>query len=168
MTRTQKTFVISSLATFGLLLVFNKIYAPLPHGSADILTLELLWDASHFQAFLLTLGNSGIHLILSTFWLDYLFPIAYACFLSSGLKLVLQKKGRTHPALAGITLLPFAAMAFDFLENIALCLLLAGRLPIIDTWVWMASLFAAIKWVLLAASLLGLWIALIIPRKKTS
>lgn len=163
----QKTFVISSLATFGILLAFNKIYAPLPGGSADILTLELAWNAAHMQALLLSWGANGIHLVLSTFWLDYLFPIAYACFLSTGLKLVFQKKGRSHPCLMGLTTLPFAAMAFDFLENITLCLLIAGRISLTDNWVWTASVFATIKWGLIGLSLLALWITLLTP-KKTS
>ncbi|WP_129676378.1 hypothetical protein [Candidatus Chloroploca sp. Khr17] len=124
-------------------------------GGAGILDIDWLYTADHAYAVLTAYGQAGRSYYLSVFSVVDLFtPILMNLFLAMSISMVF---GRAFPAdhpLLKLNLLPFVAMAGDYLENILIVVLILAYPARLDGLATAASLFTAIKFVFTIISVL--------------
>jgi hypothetical protein len=86
-----------------------------------------------------------------------LFPIAYAVFLSSLLAwLAIRPDAELSPGLIILFVLPFLAGFFDWVENALLLFLLRDTGNFSQPFIFLASIAASIKWVLVLVCALAI------------
>jgi hypothetical protein len=91
---------------------------------------------------------------------DMVFPVVYAAALSVLLMLVLCR--HVSPARGYLCLFPFLVVIADWGENLFLAAVVAAYPESLDGVIRVASLFTALKWVLLALTLLVLLSVLLV------
>ena len=123
-----------------------------------IVTLQLAFTTENFQAVLDQWGEAGIALFQQTMWLDYLFPIAYAVFLGSAVaRLTIRKDEAPSRRLPlSLTIMPFVAALCDYTENTLHLIILANPADLSAPLVLLASVAAAIKWLLIVVVFWGI------------
>jgi hypothetical protein len=105
---------------------------------------------------------SGRLLYLVSSWsVDFFYPIIYSLLLSFLLTLFLRRAFPPQSPLIRMQLLPFGMMFFDYLENAAIAILLAifPAKPVLIALA--ASLFTSLKWCFGAITLFALLIAIV-------
>jgi hypothetical protein len=156
----MKRSLLSSLIAFLIMLIIMRVQgapiaARVPGG---ILGLEFAWYDLVFEGKLLFIEH---RIVILNIWLDFLFILAYTCFLVTACKAVGDRSGKTGAArfFARVVLL---AGVFDVVENVAML----GRL-----YFWfgpaapqVACICAALKFLALAFVLLFLLYALLSGR----
>ena len=145
------------LATGNLVIVFLIVFnvagtAP-PSGAPGALALQLAFTKSAFRDVLNRWGPEAVASYRDWLWLDYVFPLVYAIFLSSAIATLGTRRGDT-PAVAhrALFVLPYFAVPFDFLENTLHLILLRDPAHLAAGLILLASVAAAIKWGLIAIS----------------
>ena len=127
-------------------------------GSPGVVALQLAFTEERFADILRQWGPAGVRAYqTTTIWIDSWFPVAYALLLSS-LVAVLTRRAGKEASRSGRMLfgLPWLAMVLDWLENGLHLILLRSSGDLSGTLVWVASLAAAVKWGLIAVTVLGL------------
>lgn len=127
-----------------------------PLGAPGVVALELAFSADAFRNIIAQWGAAGVQAYrVSTLCFDYWFPVAYALLLASLIALLAARSGRV-PARLRLSLfaLPFLAALLDWIENTLHLILLRDPHHISTPVVFIASVAAAIKWGLIALSVL--------------
>lgn len=124
-----------------LSVILFKLDAVLRAGSGyGYVDLELTFFPDNFFGVVSAWGRPKTELFAKTLWLDYLYPVFYAAFLSGVITRVAGKAG-------GFAWLPVLAGILDFLENsfhlFAVTNLSLQPLPVV---LFSASIFAVLKW----------------------
>lgn len=137
----------------SVFLIFNIIVFPffknLMNTSAQQYMLDLFFGYSREDAFLFLdrIGEDGrsVHLI-ATLAADMIYPFVYTIFLSFLLSLMLKKLSITEGFLSYLIFLPFVIMAFDFIENSAIAVMLVSFPEITEAMVKAGSFAGMAKW----------------------
>lgn len=169
------TRLYSRLASPRLALIFTALagllfwlltrgLGSLPPGAPSIFDLQLAFSAEKFQSVLAAWGERNVTAYVTSMWLDYLYPIAYALALSAWLAVLTRRPGRapSHAALA-LFAAPFLAALLDYVENSLHLLMLALLHATPAALVFLASLAAAVKWTLAGVSVLAI-VSLLVTR----
>jgi len=125
-------------------------------GTPGVVALELAFSADAFRNIIAQWGAAGVQAYrVSTLYIDSWFPIAYSLLLASLIALLAARSGRT-PSRLQLTcfVLPFIAALLDWIENTLHLILLRDPRHISTPVVFIASVAAAIKWGLIALSVL--------------
>jgi hypothetical protein len=123
-------------------------------GIADRL-LDIRFSYSPDEVFDLAarLGERGRQLYaLSELSIDAIYPLLYSSFFYLLLLLVIPRAFSNHPRWQRLALLPFAALACDYAENVSLAIILLGfpeTMPVAP----FANLFTMAKWMFGAISI---------------
>lgn len=124
-------------------------------GGAGILDTDFIYTADHVYDVLTAYGPVGRSYYLSVFSVVDLFtPILMTLFLTIAISMVLRHTLAADHRLQKLNLLPFVAMAGDYLENSAIVVLILTYPARLDGLAAAASLFTAIKFVFTIASVL--------------
>jgi len=147
------TLALSFTGTVILAYVLLGIDQKLAKDGMGVVYLQLSFTSFNFRGVLLSWGPDGIELFLSTIWLDFIFPVAYSLLLSSTATLLLRQRTISeNPSLTGFMytacFAPFAAAAFDYVENLLHIIIITNRL-FSDMIIAVASAMAAVKFILL-------------------
>ncbi|HEU4393337.1 MAG TPA: hypothetical protein VFR04_06850 [Solirubrobacterales bacterium] len=124
-------------------------------GGPGIVPFELTGGQDRADEILAEWGEEGQDAARESLWIDFAFLLAYGAFLTLALAAVrdlARERGWHRLAAMGAVVVSFGALvaAFDALENICLLLTLDGAgaaLPLL------ATIFAACKFILLAAAI---------------
>lgn len=129
-----------------------------PAGSPGVVDLQLAFTPDRFAGIVQQWGPSGVYAyLLSTRWIDSWFPFAYALLLSSLMSMLATRADGQCLRLGHATIaLPWLAMVLDWLENTLHLILLRDPANLSATGVLVASVAAAIKWGLIAVTVLVL------------
>ncbi len=150
--------VICGVLTVAFLLFFSLAERGAPEGTPGIVELELAFSEDRFSGIVGQWSEAGtLPVQKRNLWIDLLFPFAYAFFLSSLLAL-LAIKSSEEPGSGLIVLLelPFVAGFFDWIENALLLVLLGDTGNFSQPLVFLASVAASIKWLLILVSALAI------------
>lgn len=112
-------------------------------------------------------GSAGRERYLTVIWpTDLGFLLAYGAFLTAATLYLLKKANPAGPWWYLLPLVPLAAAAFDFLENLGVALALVLPAEGWEPVSWIATTFTAAKWVTLgcAVALLCLGILVTLAR----
>ncbi|GAB4459351.1 MAG: hypothetical protein Kow0070_14210 [Anaerolineales bacterium] len=152
-------------ALAGLLFwLLTRGLGSLPPGAPSIFDLQLAFTAERFQFVMAQWGEAAMQTYVTSMWLDYLSPIAYALALSAWLAVLTRRADRapSRPALA-LFAAPFLAALLDYVENSLHLLMLAILHATPAALVFLASLAAAVKWTLAGVSVLAI-VSLLVTR----
>lgn len=144
------------------LIVFNVAGTAPPSGAPGALALQLAFTKSAFRDVLNRWGPEAVGSYRDWLWLDYVFPLVYAVFLSSAIATLSTRRGNTPTAAhRALFVLPFLAVPFDALENTLHLVLLRDPAHLAAGLILVASVAAAIKWGLIAcaAAAIAYWFA---------
>jgi hypothetical protein len=148
--------VVSLVVTFAIEAWLNRPLAIAPGG---IVGLELartpaaaqqildMWSAAD----LIGRARTGV-------WFDYAYLAAYGWFFRE--MVLLEWWTRAAAVDAWFARLPIVAAAFDAVENIGLLMVLGGRVTL--PWTTLAAVFAALKFVLIACTVIYLVTGIIV------
>lgn len=143
-------------------------------GGPGMIPFELTGGQGRADEILAEWGEDGQDAARESLWIDFGFMLAYGTFLTLALAAVRDlavEQGRRRLAAIGGVAISFGALgaAFDALENVCLLLTLDGAgaaLPL------MATIFATLKFVFLAAAIAYLLAGLVTrlrgPAPRTS
>ena len=152
----RRGLIASGIATVALLLAMSPADERMQDtGGPGIITFELTGGQDRADEILAEWGEEGQDAARESLWIDFGFLIAYGTFLALAAAavrdLARERSWRRLAAIGGVAVAfgPLSA-AFDALENICLLLTLDGAgaaFPLL------ATIFAACKFVLLAATI---------------
>nr|MBC7245307.1 hypothetical protein [Chloroflexota bacterium] len=127
-----------------------------PSGTPGVVALQLAFSAGTFQSIINQWGALGVQAYrVSTLYVDSWFPIVYALLLASLIAFLTHKAGKAARKFHLLLMvLPFVAMLLDWLENALHLILLRDLNRLSPLPILIASLAAAIKWGIIAFSLL--------------
>ena len=120
---------------------------------ADVVRLQLAFSSEAFADVLQKWGPGGIERFRAMLWVDYLYAVAYSVFLSGLLAILTRRLAAAGVIGLSVVLAPLVAAASDWIENTFHLLMLADPARLSETAVVLASMFAAVKWGLVAASI---------------
>lgn len=141
--------LVSASAVAGFLYVFGLIHRPM--APYTILDLQFAGTAQRLNEMTSAWGEAGNRAAQLSLWVDFAFMPAYAA-LFAGLTLLAARAASGRQQTLGLWLAPapFAAWAFDALENALLLTALPPAAPT-DTVLSGAAAAAALKFGLLLA-----------------
>lgn len=160
----QRVVVVVTLAalaaTVAFAAAFDQIHRPMaPH---TILDLEFAGRPDRLSVMLADWGEAGLAAARQSLWVDFLFMPAYA-LLFAGLALLVARSlsGLAQTAGLWLALMPFAAWAWDALENVMLLSALPPGLAT-TTALQVAAAAAGVKFAILGVTALyaaggGVW-----------
>jgi hypothetical protein len=163
---------ISGIASAVLFLVLAVVDARIQDsGGPGIVPFELAWSTDRATEILGQWGQSGRDAARLSLWIDYLYLIAYAAFLSLAVLAVrdaAQRRGWARYARPGtaIAVLPVVAAVCDAIEDAALLLVVGGHAD--SPAPALATAFALVKFAALAVALVYLLGGLIAMAAKRS
>ena len=121
---------------------------------ADVVRLQLAFSSEAFADVLRKWGPGGIERFRAMLWIDYLYAASYSVFLSSLLAILTRRLAAAAGVIGlSVVLAPLVAAASDWIENTFHLLMLADPARLSETAVLLASMFAAVKWGLVAVSI---------------
>jgi hypothetical protein len=156
MTR-RRGLIVSGAATVVLFLVLTALDQRMRDaGGPGIVGFEFAWDEAGAAEIVDDWGDKGGDAARLSLWLDFLYLIAYATFLTlavGGVRERAEQRGLRRIAAAGAAVIAFpaAAASFDALEDVCLLIALDGNGG--DTAPMLAAVFASIKFVLAAVAI---------------
>ena len=129
-----------------------------PAGSPGVIALQLAFSEEAFHGIITQWGVEGVQAYQrSTLYIDSWFPLAYASLLSSVIAVLTVRAGGTTGRFQLACLaLPFIAWLLDWVENTLHLILLRDPSHLTVTLVLIASIAAAIKWGLIALSIVAI------------
>jgi len=161
----QRGLIASGIATLVLLLAMSPAESRMKDtGGPGMVPFELTGGQDRTDEILSEWGEDGQDAARESLWIDFGFLLAYGTFLTLALAAVRDLAGsrgwRRLAAIGGVAI-SFGALgaAFDALENICLLLTLDGAgiaFPLL------ATIFAACKFILLAAAIAYLIVGLVL------
>lgn len=166
---------IVTLACLIIFLLFSALVLPGQSRKAAVYSGEvgspdtsLYYSAEELFQFAEAYGADGrTEYNRARFTFDLVFPLVYLAFLTTSISWIFRKLNVHDQKYAWLNLVPFAAVIFDFLENISAALVMA-RYPqpiwLIDH---LAGIFTLFKWVFLACSFIVLAAGLVLLLTQT-
>lgn len=152
----KNTTYITGVIALILLILLIVINALISHQANECVIMhQLSFTKERALSILAIWGKQGQTLFIKTIWIDYVFPLFYATFLSSLLAQQTEhlKNKFKGFALSYIITLPFIAAFFDMVENAYQIVQVTDGINL-PSWVFlMTSLASLIKWTCLAISL---------------
>lgn len=166
-TLTDSRITLIAAVAAAVLLALLWALAGTSGGGMSVIGLQLAFTPENFLAVVEGWGAAGVAQFQQTIWLDYLFPVAYAVLLASLLARLTFRPDRPPDRVRlALFTLPFVAALCDYLEN-ALHLILLADPPVFPAGtVLLASVVAAIKWVLIGLSA-AVIVLLLVRRRRT-
>lgn len=170
MTR-RRGLIASGIATLALLLAMSPADQRMRDtGGPGIVPFELAGSQDRADEIFSEWGEDGQDAARESLWIDFGFLLAYGTFLTLALAAVrdlARERGWRRLAAIGGVVISFGALgaAFDALENVCLLLALDGAgaaFPLL------ATIFAACKFVLLAAAIAFLLAGLALRLRRRS
>jgi hypothetical protein len=163
---------IASLKTIIILVMviipFNALLFPWVAGRLEAISgyrlMDVLFWYTPREVFtrLDAYQTGGRNLYLISAWaIDLLYPLVYSLLFACILTVTLRAAFAPQNPLQRMQLLPFLMMFFDYLENIAISLLLVFYPAQLDLLARMASTFTSLKWCFAVFSLFALLTGLI-------
>ena len=145
--------LVLSVVAFVAFAYFDQARPP---GTPGVVALQLAFSTEAFRNILIQWGTSGVQAYrVSTLSVDSWFPIAYALLFASLIAVLTYQPdkavSKSHLALFGLL---FVAMLLDWMENALHLILLRDPSHLSPSLVLIASLAAAIKWGIIAFSIL--------------
>ncbi len=129
---------------FGLILVVNLLLFPLFMPSAEglkPLDVRFCYTPDDAYDMIGAYGdNTRDRYIKGIIILDFIYPVIYTFFLGFTLFLLYRK---TAPSL-----IPLLILAFDYIENTGIIILLSTYPDRITLVAWVTSIFTSLKWIL--------------------
>ncbi len=126
-------------------------------GGAGSPDTSFFYTSADLCAMAQAYGEAGrLAYVQARFTFDAVFPLVYALCLATAISWLGNQAIRTVSPWQMLNLIPLAAMAFDYAENVAASLVMQrypAATPVADS---AAPLFTLTKWTLLAASLITL------------
>lgn len=101
------------------------------------------------EEYLLHWGNAGRLHIAHYYWLDMIHPLVYAFFLRSLLERIAAR--RASPWIDRGLNLPYAAAAYDYIENICQLPIVYGIVPVSSPLFYLGAIGAYGKWLMVTA-----------------
>jgi hypothetical protein len=150
--------LICGILTVAFMLFFSRADSAAPEGTPGTIQLELAFSEDRFSSIVGQWSEAGtLQIQERNLWIDLLFPVAYAIFLSS-LLAWLAIRSDAEPSLGFIILLalPFVAGLFDWLENALLLVLLRDPSSFSQPLIFFSSIAASVKWILILVSVLAI------------
>lgn len=160
---TRRTgLVVSAIAFVALLLLSVPAEEQMQETGPGIVPFELAGSQERADEILDEWGDAGRDAAREQLLIDFAFLIAYGTFLTLAVAAVrdrLGKRGRARLAAVGAVVVPFGAIAaaFDAVENACLLAVLGEAGSAFPT---LATIFAAVKFALLAAAILYLLVGI--------
>jgi hypothetical protein len=157
------------LLVVALELVMNAALLPLASARLAVLSggvgpLDNLFTYTPAQAYsaLAAYGPAGRAFDLgSELTLDLVYPLIHSLFFCLASLYFLQRAAPSRPGLARLALIPFLALAADYLENAGLIVLLLNYPTQLGAVAAATSLLTSLKWLLQGLSLALLVVAAI-------
>jgi hypothetical protein len=156
------------LILFVLDMLFNVVIMPfagtLFGGPNNVGPFDLLFGFSPEQAqsMLAAYGPQGrVTYALVDASLDVIYPIVYTLFFSLAITFLFRYAFGEGSPLLRAQLLPFGAIVFDYLENIAVITMLFTFPAVSPTVVAAASAVNRLKWLFAGASIIAVLIGLV-------
>ncbi len=148
----------SGVLTVAFMAVFSSADRAAPQGTPGIIQLELAFSEDRFSGIVGQWSQAGtLQVQQRNLWIDFLFPFAYAPFLSSLLAWVARRScGEPSTRLIALLSLPFIAGLLDWIENAFLLLLLRDVTSFAAPLVFLASAVSLAKWMLILVSVLAI------------
>jgi hypothetical protein len=150
------------------ILPFNALIFPLIGDKLEEISgyrmLDTLFSYSPADVFtrLAAYGYSGRLLYLLSSWsVDFVYPIVYTFLLAFLLTLFLRRSLSPDNPLIRMQLLPFGMLLFDYLENGTIAILLAIFPAQPTALALAASLFTSLKWCFAAISFIALLFSIV-------
>lgn len=145
------------LALTALFILFLLVFLPREATRSDLSTgglaspdTQFIYSASDLKALISNYSElARKEYIIAKVRFDILWPIVYGLWLTSGLSIVLKGRWRK-----GLIFLPFIAVIFDFLENIAVSTAMATYPSPLGIALYLAPIFTGIKWLTLNLAML--------------
>lgn len=166
----RRGLIISGAATLVLFFVLTALDLRMRDaGGPGIVGFEFAWDSEGATEILDDWGERGQDAARLSLWLDFLYLIAYATFLTLAVGGVRERAGQRNLrriAVVGAAVISFpaAAASFDALEDVCLLIALNGNGG--DTAPMLAGIFASIKFVLAAAAIIYIVAGLVAARRS--
>jgi hypothetical protein len=156
--------LLSLLFMLLAVVLFAQFDRARPTGTPGIVALELAFSAQAFGNIALQWGAEAVRAYrTATLLVDYWFPLAYSLFLASLMALLSSQAGKAR--WSNWVALPFIAALLDWVENTAHLVLLRDPTHLSGTLVLVASMAAALKWSLVAVSVVVI-LHLIVARMR--
>ena len=158
MTR-RRGLIAAGIATVVLLLAMSPSDQRMQDtGGPGIVPFELAGSQERADEIMGEWGEKGQDAARESLWIDFGFLVAYGAFLTlavAAVRDIARDRGWQRIATIGAVVVYFGALgaAFDAFENICLLLTLEGAGSVFPT---LATLFAACKFLLLAAAIVYL------------
>lgn len=147
LTRPRRLLLLG-IATFGFSLAMSFLLGAAGISASELIQLEITFSPNEFRSLLVSWGADGREAFLAHYWLDFVFPVIYALFLSSLFATSLGPRppeGRPRRELFFL-LLPLFAGFCDWIENIVD---LTGALHpelLTDSLINVGASFSRAKW----------------------
>lgn len=118
-----------------------------PLGTLGIIEFQLSFTEEKFSNIINQWGIDTVNYYVKNLWIDYIYPIMYAVFLSSSIALLTKKK-HVDPSKFYIILftLPILAGVLDWIENTLHLILLHDINNLSKLLIFLAAITASIKW----------------------
>lgn len=139
---------------FGVWVLFQFVFAALatlqPTAGRPPDLLVLATPAALLDC-ISTLGAAGRAAYVYLFCIDTVYPVVYSGLLAGGIVLGARARNR-DPLGARLAMLPLAAAAFDWCENVSFLTLMSQWPRPSRALAWAACVFNSAKWGLVAVS----------------
>ncbi len=119
-----------------------------PPGCADLISLELVFTKSALDQIISACGEEGVRSHLIMLWVDYIFIFSYIGFLANLLGSLLRNID--YERALTLFSIPIIAGVLDIIENTLFLIQLQSLDSLSGTMIFIASSAAAIKFLLLA------------------
>ncbi|MHC1605514.1 MAG: hypothetical protein ACXQTP_06065 [Candidatus Methanofastidiosia archaeon] len=145
--KTQIVLISGAITIIIMFIIFPALDTVRPPESPGPIEFQLVFSKEAFISVIDQWGVEGVQRYVNTLWIDYIFPVAYAIFLSSFIALLTsklyKKPGSFHIILF---ILPLIAGVLDWIENTLHLVLLADTSNLSESLIFLASMIASIKW----------------------
>lgn len=156
-------FILTNAVYFAML---NYSIPELMSASGDLPIFDMSPSGYSYQqalALLSSLGEEGRHFYLSTqLVLDLFYPLLFGLCYFSLLQWLIKHMQLKRRALTVVSFLPFLACIFDYIENVAIWLMLSSFPDLSKTVVAISSVLTVTKSILTMAYFTGLLVVLIL------
>ena len=125
--------------------------------------LSIYYSAGELYRMVESYGEQGRNeYIRARFTFDLIWPLVYTFFLAATISWIYQRILPAENPWRMINLLPVLGMIGDYLENISTSIVMYMYPILIPILAWMAGIFTALKWILIAGSFIGLLVGVVL------
>jgi hypothetical protein len=162
------------LVFFALEVLFNAVILPgtqakLEAGSGGTgpIDLQFFYTPKKVYSMIASYGDAG-RATYRTFELtgDIVYPIVYTLFFSLLITWLFQRGFAIDSKLQRLNVVPFGALLFDLLENMSIVAMLSLYPSTLDIVAWLATIFTVIKWSFAGASIVLVFVGLVVALKN--